>query len=338
LGNDGESILDVEYLTTLGSGAFTWYITIEGWMYEFALSLFNTPNPPLVNSVSYGWPEENQCGSVTNANCTGMTNGQYVTRANTEFMKVGGLGLSVIVASQDEGAPSEANEGCQLDNSHPLWPIYPASSPWVTSVGGTTLFSSNVMSGGPPICQSSYSCGSGRGAIEHPCMPNETYYQWTSGGGFSKYATRPGYQNAAVQKWLSSGAIIPPSQWFNQGNRGYPDIGALGSRILTIQGGGIAVTAGTSASTPMISAIVTLLNDFRMNNNKKPLGFLNPLLYQMAAARPSAFQVIPIGNNKGTIGVFCEYGYGAAWGWDPVTGLGSPNYAQMLAYIQTLPK
>jgi len=47
-----------------------------------ALTLFNTPNPPLVNSVSYGWPEERQCvdTDVTGANCTGLTNEQYISK------------------------------------------------------------------------------------------------------------------------------------------------------------------------------------------------------------------------------------------------------------------
>ena len=68
-------------------------------------------------------------------------------------------------------------------------------------------------------------------------MPNETYYQWTTGGGFSKYAARPSWQATAVTRYLASSALIPPSQWFNPTNRGYPDISALGSRILTIQSG-----------------------------------------------------------------------------------------------------
>jgi len=39
----------------------------------------------------------------------------------------------------------------------------------------------------------------------------------------------------------------------------------------------------------------------------------------MAAEAPQTFQVVNVGNNQGTIGVECQYGYGASWGWDPVT-------------------
>jgi tripeptidyl-peptidase-1 len=48
--------------------------------------------------------------------------------------------------------------------------------------------------------------------------------------------------------------------------------------------------AGTSASTPTFSAIAALLNDNRLNNGKKPLGFLNPILYQMASKQPNTFK------------------------------------------------
>lgn len=56
--DDGESILDVELLTGVGSGVANWYWTIgDGWAYEMALELFNATNPNIVVSVSYGWPE-----------------------------------------------------------------------------------------------------------------------------------------------------------------------------------------------------------------------------------------------------------------------------------------
>jgi len=348
-GADGESTLDIQYLSTVGAGAITWYITIaDGWAYDMANTLFMMPSPPLVNSVSYGWPEELTCQSVTNANCTGMTVQQYVTRANTELAKAGGRGISIMIASQDEGAPSEANDSCQLDDSHPLWPIYPSASPWVTAVSATTLIDSSLASKQrssghldaralPPICNMGYTCDT-TGNLQMPCMENNTEYSWTTGGGFSKYAAQPAYQKTAVTQYLNSQSIIPPNKWFNPTNRGYPDVAAVGDRILIIIGGGISVTAGTSASTPIFSGIITLLNDYRLNNGKKPLGFLNPLLYQMAADRPAAFSLVTMGNNKCTLGDCCMYGYGANYqGWDPVSGLGLPNYLEMLAYIKTLP-
>ena len=46
---------------------------------------------------------------------------------------------------------------------------------------------------------------------------------------------------------------------------------------------------GTSAATPIFSGILALLNDWLLNNGEAPLGFVNPLLYDIAANYPSAF-------------------------------------------------
>jgi len=168
-------------------------------------------------------------------------------------------------------------------------------------------------------------------------MNNNTYFQWTTGGGFSEYAAMPAYQSAAVGAFLSGGGIRPPDGNFIPTNRGYADISAVGSRILIIQGGLVAVSAGTSASTPIISGIISLLNDARISAGKKQLGFLNVMLYQMAVKHPSAFQDIKVGNNLCTIDNCCTIGYGCAWGWDPVTGLGTPNFVEMRKYVLSLP-
>jgi len=344
-GDDGESTLDVQYLFTLAPGATNYYISIsEGWIYEMAVSLFSMKNPatPQVNSVSYGWPEAGSCQSdITGANCTGIDSQQYVGRSENELAKLASNGISVVVASQDEGAPSEANEGCSLDNTQPVWPIYPSSSAWVTSVSATTIFDSAARRGNtpevgqagyPPICNADYPCATG--TFQQPCMPNNTYYTWTTGGGFSNYTSRPSWQATDASQYLSSGAILPPTKFFWPNNRVYPDVSAVGSRILIVISGAISVTAGTSASTPIFAAIVTLLNDARVSAGKKPLGFLNQLLYQAPA---NAFTIINEGNNKCTIGTCCKYGYGNTNGYSAVNGLGTPIFANLLTYALSLP-
>jgi len=107
-----------------------WYITIgDGWMLDYATEAFGMNPVPWVHSISYGWPELFNCQQeVTHAHCSGITDLQYTNRANTEFMKLTSRGVSVIVCSQDEGAPSEQNEYCQLDSSQPIWSIYPADA------------------------------------------------------------------------------------------------------------------------------------------------------------------------------------------------------------------
>jgi len=51
------------------------------------------------------------------------------------------------------------------------------------------------------------------------------------------------------------------------------------------------------------------------------LGFLNPLLYKMAQQQPNAFTDVTSSNNKATEVFECAFGWNAATGWDPVTGV-----------------
>jgi subtilase family serine protease len=93
-----------------------------------------------------------------------------------------------------------------------------------------------------------------------------------------------------VQKYLSTpGVFVPPSQFFNASKRAYPDISAVGARILVVTGGGFHYSEGTSASTPTVAAMISLLNDARFQAGKSTLGFLNPMLYKMYADNARTF-------------------------------------------------
>merc|ERR1719384_2241393 len=99
-----------------------------------------------------------------------------------------------------------------------------------------------------------------------------------------------------------------------------------------------ALVSGTSASAPTFAGVVAYLNDLSYKKKGKPLGFLNPLLYQMHQEVPEAFTDVTSGNNKGTEdGCFptCK-GFEAAKGWAPVSGLGTPVAEKMIAYVEKL--
>jgi len=333
-----ESELDTQLLYNIGSKGKNWYWSInQGWAFEMAYQVFHSKNVPLVISVSYGWPEYYTCqSSITYAQCNSTTQ-DYVTRSNTELQKLGLRGISIMICTQDEGAPSEANMDCSLDNTDmPVYAIFPSSSPYVTAVSATTVMPNSATPEYTPEICADYGCAMGK-LFENPCETNNTEYQWTTGGGFSIWGARPSYQNTAVNAYLASNTFMPPTNLFPSTMRGYADVSAVGDRVLIYDDGGIFVGAGTSASTPIFSGVVSLLNDYRLNQGKKPLGFINPLLYQMAAAQPNTFNDITVGSNQCTINTCCTYGYGATKGWDPVTGLGSPNYGNMIKYLANIP-
>jgi len=248
----------------------------------------------------------------------------------------------MIVCAQDEGAPSDNNEDCSLDNSYPLWPIYPSSSNWVTTVSSSSFSTSDSNEyTTPQICSYGYPCSKGPGQ-EVFTMANNTYYIWTGGSGFANYTAMPNWQKAAATQWLNPNYPktwpIPPTVFFNPNNRAYPDVVALGDRILIIMDGSVSITAGTSASTPIFAGLVSLLNDARLNAGKKQLGFLAPLLYQMQAADASTFNDITVGSSSWSrSSVSCQYGYGCSAGWDPASGLGSLNFVNARRYVLSLP-
>ena len=120
---------------------------------------------------------------------------------------------------------------------------------------------------------------------------------------------------------------------YNQTGAGFPDVAANGLQYWTIIGGIPDEVGGTSAATPTIAGIVSLLNDARMSMNKTSLGLVNPLFY----SHPECFKDIIGGQNSGGGGCNGTGGFVALQGWDPVTGLGSPHFEKLLKLAVSLP-
>ena len=163
----------------------------------------------------------------------------------------------------------------------------------------------------------------------------------TTGGGFSNVTMREKYQEDAVSAYLKTAKNLPPSSLWNSSGQGYADISTVGWNQLVVWFGELFPIGGTSASGPVAAGLLSLLNDIRLRNGKAPLGFVNPLFYELSATHPEAFQDVTVGsNNDGDIQppgspypIFCPYGFTCNPGWDPVTGLGSPNWAVLSTLI-----
>ncbi|KAJ4468830.1 family S53 protease-like protein [Lentinula aciculospora] len=143
-----------------------------------------------------------------------------------------------------------------------------------------------------------------------------------SSGGFSKIFARPSYQTTDVANYLTTLGSTNAGKFSTTG-RAFPDVAAQGVNVEIVDGGEAGLVAGTSCASPIFASVISLINDRLVAAGKSPLGFLNPFLY----ANPSAFSDITSGSNPG-----CNTnGFPAMTGWDPVTGLGSPNFASLLA-------
>jgi tripeptidyl-peptidase-1 len=285
--------------------------------------------------VSWGWAEDQQCTIATDCNTLGVDSQQYVQRVNTEFQKLGLRGISLFASSGDSGANGRSDPECTDTKLHA---VFPAASPYVTSVGATMLEEAQTkLSKPPPVCSSG-------GAFAGQCASSGTEVAvsltaagFTSGGGFSAYMAQPSYQKSAVETYLQSGVTLPPSSYFDAMGRGYPDVAAMGNNFLVyidVEGGWSPV-GGTSCSSPTWAGVAARLIDVALNKTGKPLGFMNPLLYQMHTDHPQAFVDVVKGDNKCTeSGCFpsCK-GFEATKGWDPVSGLGAPQYDEIAQYV-----
>ncbi|KAJ7251397.1 family S53 protease [Mycena rebaudengoi] len=211
------------------------------------------------------------------------------------YMALGARGVSVLFASGDGGVEGGGARKCKK-----FGVAFPAGCPYLTAVGST-----------------------------HGISP-ETGSDFSS-GGFSNFFEAPDYQKDAVAKYFdligSDNAGL-----FNASGRGYPDVSAQGENVQIVVGGKTVKIGGTSCSSPIFASVIGLLNDQLSAAGKPPLGFLNPWLY----ANAGALNDISTGSNPGpsdgggTPGCGTD-GFAAKKGWDPVTGLGTPNFEKMKA-------
>jgi tripeptidyl-peptidase-1 len=225
--------------------------------------------------------------------------GPDVDRFKNDMMKMGAMGISVSISSGDSGSAEYSREGY---NYGLLGPNFLASVPYCTAVGATGFVSGN--------------------------SGEEKAAGFGSGGGFSfDYAT-PDYQTAAVKTFLAHDYKLPPSLAYNSSGRGTPDVSFSGVNFWVISSGQWQGVGGTSCSSPSWGGTMSLLNNIRMENNKT-LGFVNPWLY----SNPTILNDITKGNND-------VQGDGMGWycvpGWDPATGLGTPNFGKMADSVRAI--
>ena len=358
-GDEGESELDLEQASGGAPGATILFIYTglgdnvngtdgnnNGVFDALAYAITNNLAPIL--TLSYGACETE---SVT-----------YINNTIEPVLKqASAQGQTFFAASGDEGATScePSSESAPTVATGGLSVSYPASSTYVTGVGGTTL--SGTTSTYWSSTNNQYS-GSATGYIPEVAWNDSVAYGSlsTSGGGFSAIFGKPSWQ---------TGTGVPAD-----GHRDVPDIalpagvelnayvtcsadadgGAASSAPVCTDttigfatGGGGAV-GGTSAATPNVAAILAIIEQA---NGGGALGNINPSLYKLAAgsSASSIFHDITSGNNivsckAGTTGCSSTtvggpngtMGYTAGAGYDQVTGLGSIVAPALQAGLKSL--
>ncbi|KAH9166920.1 subtilisin-like protein [Lactarius sanguifluus] len=142
-----------------------------------------------------------------------------------------------------------------------------------------------------------------------------------SSGGFSNVFQRPVYQTDAALGFFQQLGNHASS-------RGFPDVAAQAMDFVITLNDDLDLMDGTSCSAPVVAGIISLLNDYQLSMNRPVLGFFNPWLYGTAS---QGFNDITSGSNPG-----CDTdGFSAVPGWDPVTGLGTPDLQRLLERLPT---
>jgi subtilase family serine protease len=256
-----------------------------------------------VITQSFGTTEENFDGT------------QSLLNLRHAYISAAANGVTVLASTGDFGTANPGKVPVSNPATIPFPTVnWPASDPLVTAVGGTYLCTdpltgASVDSADPPsICQNN---------------PGVREIGWIdAGGGYSHVFSAPSYQDS-----LPAGSTPIGSM------RGIPDVAFQASSrtaplvYATLDGGGgWFLVGGTSCSSPQFAGLVAIADQIAGHG----LGPINPTLYAIGsnpAEYAADFYDVTTGNNQADPSV---PGYPATTGWDPVTGLGTPNAANLV--------
>ncbi|TDL20636.1 subtilisin-like protein [Rickenella mellea] len=339
---NGESDLDLEYAMALtnpqpitllqtgdlveGAGFDNWLDAVDASFCTFEGGDDPTQDGIYPDPLPGGFTGPESCGIIKPPHVVSISYGQdevtitpkSAMRQCAEYAKIGMMGTTVLYSSGDNGVAGFGNV-CLTSNGTEAVPpagtrfnpTFPSGCPFVTSVGATQISPNKTVHDPESACE-------------------QVIF---SGGGFSNIFGIPSYQKKAVAGFLKNHP--PPytaAQFNNSGtSRAFPDLSANGANYVVAIDGGFFLVFGTSASAPTTGSIITLINDARLTIGKGPVGFINPAIYSDLFR--FAFNDITTGGNQG-----CGTpGFTATTGWDPVTGVGTPNFEKLLALWLLLP-
>jgi len=293
----GEVMLDIDVAGALAPGAklVVYFSTFDekGLIDALSALISDTVNNPSVASISWGWdenaPMQNQI----------IWSPAAIEHVNHSLLAAAQLGLTVCVSTGDDGSEAQIKDGRAHVN-------FPAASPFVLAVGGTSLHRKKTSKGAAVIHETVWNDGPGSG----------------TGGGVSDYTPVPAWQVGIVPASINPGAFA---------GRALPDVAANAdpaSGYLTMSGGKFGVVGGTSAAAPLWAALIARFNAALGART----GNFNALLY--AKYGPAGvLRDITLGNND-TDGLLNGQ-FAAGPGWDACTGWGVPDGVKLLTVLKS---
>jgi subtilase family serine protease len=322
-----ETALDVEWAHSIAPGANILNVTTNP-----AETLGVQGFPAMMNAEQY--IVDNHLASVISQSFASAEEAFASTNSlmnlRHAFVSAAASGVTVLGSSGDGGSANSKKTPVKNPVTFPFPTVeWPASDPLVTGVGGTYLCTNPFTGMGVDTANPPTECQS---------QSNREFGWIDSGGGFSHVFGRPDYQNNLPTGSTPIGAA-----------RGVPDIAYQASSHTGVlvydtapgdaQGGvqcpagsttvpcsaGWYVVGGTSASAPQWAGLVAIADQMAHHG----LGLINPKLYALASGPNygTYFYDVTTGNNQADSSV---PGFNAGTGWDPVTGLGTPDAAMLV--------
>jgi subtilase family serine protease len=364
-GDEGESDLDLEWSGATAPGAniifvYTGSNNAYGAFDSVAYAIDEKIAP--IISLSYG-------------SCEPQAGQSYIASQELILAQASTQGQTVLSASGDQGSTACSGYNISTASQEALAVNYPASSAYVTGMGGTEIAAANDVVGtywASAVNSTTDTLTSAKSYIPEVAWNDDAISgKYTvaqggglsaSGGGASAYVARPSWQQGTV-----NGAAIPSGSF-----RLVPDVALLsspeypgyvycssdqsdwssgqtgscsGNSFFDSTGTYIIVAGGTSFATPIFAGMLAIIN--QKAGYVAGQGLINPTLYTLAAsttnyaASGGAFHDITTGNNFCTAGsTYCAsngttLGFAAVQGYDEVTGLGSVDLNNLLAVWPT---
>ena len=299
IGWASETTLDVEYAHAGAPDAKIVLVEVaKDDLQHLALAVRYAVQHKLGDVISLSWGEPEQA-----------LGRELVSSYSSIFSQAARSHITIVASSGDSGAAGQDENGNYYRRPVASWP---ATSPFVTAVGGTrlNLNASGARNGSDAAWNDTY-----RPAVNNFFFGNDGPNPLATGGGKSAYYGRPGYQNG-VRNIVGH-------------QRGIPDISMSASCSVAVNvfetftggQGGWTASCGTSESAPMFAAIIALADQAAGH----PLGLVNPALYALAARHAPGIVPVASGNNTVSFSGRTVHGYSVRHGYNLVTGLGTVN-------------
>jgi subtilase family serine protease len=299
IGWASETTLDVEYAHAGAPEAKIVLVEVaKEDLQHLALAVRYAVQHKLGNVISLSWGEPEQA-----------LGREFVSAYSSIFSQAASSHITIVASSGDSGASGQDENGNYYRHPVASWP---ATSPFVTAVGGTklNLNASGARNGHDAAWNDTYSA-----AVNNFFFGNDGPNPLATGGGKSAYYGRPGYQKGVRN--------VTANQ------RGIPDISMSASCSVAVNvfetftggQGGWTASCGTSESAPMFAAIVALAGQVAGH----PLGLINPALYALAARHAPGIVPVASGNNTVSFSGGTVHGYSVGHAYNLVTGLGTVN-------------